>query len=191
MASLFKLVGEVFIDTSKANESMSKVGASAEESTNKFTTIGTTMQSVGRKMTQTGAVLTAGVTMPILGIGMTSVKTAADFEASMSNVSALSGATGDDLAALEAKAREMGSSTKFSATEAADAFSYMALAGWDTNSMLVGIEPILNLATAANMDLAEASDIVTDYLTAFGLTADDASGFVDQMHMLWQTVIRM
>lgn len=104
-----------------------------------------------------------------------------NFTSSMSQVEALSGATGDQLESLERKAKELGSSTKFTASEVADGFSYMALAGWDTEEMLASISGVLNLATAGNMDLAKASDIVTDYLTAFGLSANDAGGFVDQM----------
>ena len=112
---------------------------------------------------------------------MDCINTAGDFEASMSNVEALSGATGEELTALSDKAKEMGATTKFTAGESADALSYMALAGWDTQSMLDGISPVLNLAAAANMDLAQASDIVTDYLTAFGLKASDTTHFVDVM----------
>ena len=103
------------------------------------------------------------------------------FTSSMSNVEALSGASGEALEQLGNKAREMGSKTIYSASESADAFSYMALAGWKVEDMLSGIEPVLNLAAAANMDLAEASDIVTDYLTAFGLKAEDAGHFADAM----------
>ena len=99
----------------------------------------------------------------------------------MSNVEALSGASGDELESLSDKAKEMGATTKFTAGESADALSYMALAGWNTQSMLEGISPVLNLAAAANMDLAQASDIVTDYLTAFGLKASDTTHFVDVM----------
>lgn len=112
---------------------------------------------------------------------MDCIGSAGDFEASMSNVEALSGASGDQLQALTDKAKEMGATTKFTAGESADALSYMALAGWDTQSMLQGISPIMELAAAANMDLASASDIVTDYLTAFGLTASDTTHFVDVM----------
>ena len=112
---------------------------------------------------------------------MDCIGSAGDFEASMSNVEALSGASGDQLQALTDKAKEMGATTKFTAGESADALSYMALAGWDTQSMLQGISPIMELAAAANMDLASASDIVTDYLTAFGLTATDTAHFVDVM----------
>lgn len=109
------------------------------------------------------------------------IETGSEFEKAMSNVSALSGATGAELDGLSEKAQQLGASTMFSASQAADAFSYMALAGWDTKSMLEGIEPVLNLAAASNMDLAEASDIVTDYLTAFGLEAQDAGRFTDQL----------
>lgn len=112
---------------------------------------------------------------------MDCINTAGDFEASMSNVEALSGASGDELESLSDKAKEMGATTKFTAGESADALSYMALAGWNTQSMLEGISPVLNLAAAANMDLAQASDIVTDYLTAFGLKASDTTHFVDVM----------
>ena len=112
---------------------------------------------------------------------MDCINTAGDFEASMSNVEALSGASGDELESLSDKAKEMGATTKFTAGESAEALSYMALAGWNTQSMLEGISPVLNLAAAANMDLAQTSDIVTDYLTAFGLKASDTTHFVDVM----------
>ena len=113
--------------------------------------------------------------------GKETVQLGIDFSSSMSNVQALSGATDDELSQLEQTARDLGSSTIFSASEVSDAFGYMALAGWDTSDMLSGIDGVLNLAAAANMDLASASDIVTDNLTAFGLSAQDSGAFVDQM----------
>lgn len=97
----------------------------------------------------------------------------------MSNVAAISSATGDDLEALKSKAREMGAQTKYSATEAGEAMSYMAMAGWKTADMVDGISGIMNLAAASGEDLATTSDIVTDALTAFGLTADDSAHFAD------------
>lgn len=103
------------------------------------------------------------------------------FEAAMSNVGAISGATGQDFEALAAKAEEMGRTTKFSATEAADAMSYMAMAGWKTDDMLNGISGIMDLAAASGEDLATTSDIVTDALTAFGLKASDSAHFADIM----------
>lgn len=101
------------------------------------------------------------------------------FETSMSKVSALSGATGDDLATLEAKARELGASTTFSASQAADALGYMALAGWDTQQMLDGVGSVLTLAQAGEMELAAASDLVTDYLSAFNMEASETARMVD------------
>ena len=97
----------------------------------------------------------------------------------MSKVAAVSGATGDDLQALRDKAREMGEKTKFSASEAAEAMNYMAMAGWKTEDMLSGIDGVMNLAAASGEDLGTTSDIVTDALTAFGLTAKDSGHFAD------------
>lgn len=121
-----------------------------------------------------GAVSTAMTAMAAY-----SIKAGSDFEAGMSKVSAISGATGAELDALSDKAKEMGAKTKFSATEAASAFEYMAMAGWKTEDMLNGIEGVMNLAAASGEDLASTSDIVTDALTAFGLTAQDSTHFAD------------
>lgn len=109
------------------------------------------------------------------------VNTGMTFESSMSGVAAISGASGEDLERLSEKAKEMGATTKYTAAQSADAFGYMALAGWKTEEMLAGIDGVLSLAAASDMDLATASDIVTDYLTAFGLTAQDSARFVDMM----------
>lgn len=103
----------------------------------------------------------------------------AGFEQSMANVSAIMGASGDDLDRLTNKARELGKSTQYSSSEVADGLSYMAMAGWDTEQALAGIDSVLQLATAGGMDLATTSDIVTDALTAFGYKASDAGKFAD------------
>ncbi len=107
------------------------------------------------------------------------VKVGSDFEAGMSEVAAISGATGKDLEALTAKAKEMGATTKFSATESAEALKYMAMAGWDTGKMLSGLPGVMNLAAASGENLGTVSDIVTDAMTAFGLSADKAGHFAD------------
>lgn len=125
----------------------------------------------------TGAIATLGAAV---GAGMTAVvKVGAAFESEMSKVSAISGATGDELQSLTDKAKEMGAKTKFSATESAQAMEYMAMAGWKTADMLNGIEGIMNLAAASGESLAATSDIVTDALTAFGLSAQDSTHFAD------------
>ena len=108
----------------------------------------------------------AKITKEVASLAQYSIRVGSDFEAGMSRVSAISGATGEDLEALTAKAKEMGANTKFSATESAQAMEYMAMAGWKTSDMLNGIEGIMNLAAASGEDLAATSDIVTDALTA-------------------------
>lgn len=122
---------------------------------------------------QAGAVL--GISIGISD----SINTFKDFEAAMSQVQAISGATSAELEQLTQKAKEMGATTKFTATESAEAFQYMAMAGWKTEDMISGIEGILNLAAASGADLATTSDIVTDALTAFSLKASDAGHFSD------------
>ena len=102
-----------------------------------------------------------------------------NFEAEMSKVASISGATGDEFQKLIDKAKEMGSKTKFSATESAQAMEYMAMAGWKTQDMVDGLKGIMDLAAASGEDLASTSDIVTDALTAFGLSASDSTHFAD------------
>ena len=154
-------------EAKNANSELAKIGEA-----------GQVLQNAGDKISGAGEKLlpvTAGVT----ALGTAAVKTASDFDSAMSKVAAVSGATGDDLQALRDKAREMGAKTKFSASEAAEAMNYMAMAGWKTNDMLSGIDGIMNLAAASGEDLATTSDIVTDALTAFGLTALDSGHFAD------------
>lgn len=154
----------------QANQSataLQKISATGE----KLKDVGSNIEGAGKKLLPVTATVTA--------LGTASVKTAADFESSMSKVAAVSGATGGDLDALSKKAREMGSKTKFSASEAAEAMNYMAMAGWKTEDMLSGIEGVMNLAAASGEDLATTSDIVTDALTAFGLSAQDSGHFAD------------
>lgn len=139
---------------------------------------GEKMQNVGGKISDVGKKLLP-ITGAVAGIGAAAVKTSADFDSAMSNVQALSGASGEELDKLRSAALEMGESTAFSATEAADALGYMALAGWDSEQSVAALPAVLNLAAASGMDLAAASDMVTDYLSAFGLEASDAAYFSD------------
>lgn len=109
------------------------------------------------------------------------VTTGMEFDSAMSKVAAISGASAEEMAMLTQKAQEMGRTTKFTASESAEAFNYMAMAGWKTNEMLDGLEGILNLAAASGADLAETSDIVTDALTGLGYEAKDAGRLADVM----------
>lgn len=122
----------------------------------------------------------------VVGNGLKSLTTGAisagtNFESAMSSVASISGATGNDLKELTSKAKQMGATTQFSATEAANAMEYMAMAGWKTKDMVSGIGGIMNLAAASGSDLARTSDIVTDALTAFGKSASDSGTFADVM----------
>lgn len=130
-------------------------------------------------LAKTATVGLAAVATALAAAAGYAVKVGSDFEAGMSEVAAISGATGDDLDALAAKAKEMGATTKFSATESAEALKYMAMAGWGTQAMLDGLPGIMNLAAASGEELGAVSDIVTDALTAFGLQASDAAHFAD------------
>lgn len=112
-------------------------------------------------------------------LGRDMVDLGMNFETSLSKVQALSGATSDEMQTLESKARDLGASTTFTASQVADAFGYMALAGWDTQQSIEGIPGVLTLAQAGSMDLAAASDLLTDYLSAFSLQASDASMMAD------------
>ena len=136
-------------------------------------------QEIGHKMESVGKDLTKKVTLPLVAIGTAAAKVGSDFQTGMSEVKAISGATGGDLKRLEEKAKEMGATTKFSATESAEALKYMAMAGWDTNQMVDGLDGVMMLAAASGESIASVSDIVTDALTAFGMEAKDASSFAD------------
>lgn len=131
------------------------------------------------KLKSTASASAKAVSATVAGFGAYAVKVGSDFEASMSKVQAISGATAEDMQLLEEKAKAMGASTKFSASESAEALQYMAMAGWKTEDMLGGLEGIMNLAAASGEDLALTSDIVTDALTAFGLKASDSGHFAD------------
>ena len=138
--------------------------------------------SIGAAAETAGRALTLGVTAPLMTAAGAAIQTGMQFDASMSNVYGLMSSLNLSQAQMDAlrdTAREMGATTKFSASEAADAMGYMALAGWDDAQVIAGIPGVLNLAAAANMDLAKASDIVTDTMTPFGMAAERAGEAAD------------
>lgn len=168
-------VGELYasfgIDTSGVDKALANIET-------KFT-------SMGKNLAITGGAMTLAITKPLVNIGKDIYKTGTEFGEAMSRVFATAdldkaiAADQQAMDALTAKALEMGSSTKFTSAEAAEALNYMAMAGWKTDSMLAGLPPIMNLAAASGEELGIVSDIVTDALTAFGLTAGDAEHFAD------------
>lgn len=139
------------------------------------------ISGIASKGIKATAAIIGGAATAVSGFAATAIKAGSDFEAGMSKVQAISGASGDEIAKLADKAKEMGAKTKFSATESAEAMQYMAMAGWKTGDMLNGIEGIMNLAAASGEDLASTSDIVTDALTAFAEAADQSGKFADAL----------
>lgn len=156
-----KVIIDTGLDTSGIEKDLSKMGKLAKTG---LKTVATTVSAVSTALG---------------GAAAAAVKVGVSFESEMSKVSAISGATGDELQKLTDKAKEMGAKTKFSASESAQAMEYMAMAGWKTQDMLSGIEGIMDLAAASGEDLATTSDIVTDALTAFGLSASDSTHFAN------------
>ena len=172
--ALQREIVETTAELKKLEEQSRKSGTAVQDIAakgEKLKELGGKVEGVGRAMLP--------VTGAVVGLGTAAVKTAADFDTGMSKVAAVSGAAGEDLEKLREKAREMGEKTKFSASEAADAMNYMAMAGWKTEDMLSGIDGIMNLAAASGEDLATTSDIVTDALTAFGMSAEESGHFAD------------
>lgn len=182
----------------EAISSMKKMGREIQNT-------GKQIQNAGKAISSVGSTMTKAITTPIVGVAAAAVKTAADFEASMSKVGAIAGEVkkeemsgiiqkakemglsfkaGTDetetaMNILKAKAQQMGATTAFSASESAEAMQYMAMAGWKTADMMDGIEGIMNLAAASGEDLATTADIVTDGLTAFGMAAKESGRFAD------------
>lgn len=160
----------------KVKSELGGIGTASEQASQKGQAGFTVLKGVLANLATEGIMLCVNA---LKEFASDSINTGMEFETSMSKVQALSGASADQLGALESKARELGASTTFSASEAADALGYMALAGWDTEEMLQGVGSVLTLAQAGEMDLAAASDLVTDYLSAFNMTADETGRLVD------------
>ena len=172
---LGSIVAHLKLEMSDFNNNLNKAAQQLQNTQNNFKGF----DKLGQTFTSVGKTLTTGITMPVMAIGASVVKTQMQFEDSMAKVKALSGATGEEFKKLEDTAKKYGETTVFSASECADALGYMALAGWDANESAAGLPGVLNLAAASGMELAQASDLVTDYLTAFGLEADQAGRMAD------------
>ena len=148
-------------------------------SKNIATKIGKNVSGIGKKLTSAGTTLTKNVTVPLLGIGAAGIKVATDFEKGMSEVKAISGATGKDFDALRNKAIELGADTAFSSNEVAEAMTEMAKAGWSSEQIIDGMSGVLAAAAASGEGLASVSTIVADAITGFGLKAKDSTRIAD------------
>lgn len=175
-----ELLTEEINNTNKAiaNFDTAKMSKELKESGQNLDDLGGKLEAVGGKLNSAGNTL-IGLSAPILAFAGYATKAGIDFEQGMAQVQAISGATGNELQALTEKAKEIGATTQWSASQAAEGLQYLSMAGWDTQSMLDGLTPIVNLATASTENLGTVSDIVSDALTAFGLSAKDTTEFCD------------
>lgn len=148
-------------------------------SKNMATKVGNNITGIGKSMTSVGSTLTKSVTVPLLGIGTAGLKVASDFDSAMSNVKAISGATGEEFDELRQKAIDLGGSTAFSATEVADAMTEMAKAGWNTEQIIAGMSGVLDAAAASGESLGTVSTIVADAITGFGMEAAESTRVAD------------
>lgn len=179
-------LNEAGIDTDHLSEEQDRLQGELNETKSKMDEIdgsGSFMDSASESLAAFGSVAAAvgvGKIFESIAQGLKDcADAAAEFEFGMSAVEAIANASTEDMEALNQKALDIGASTMFTATQAADALSYMALAGWNSAEMLEGVDGVIQLAAASGEDLASVSDIVTDALTAFGLSASDSAGFVD------------
>ena len=173
---VFNLCAKISLDTSEYESQLKKAKTNTKS-------VVTDLQNSYTKGFEKVAGTLAKVGTAIAGLGTAvggyAIKVGGDFEAGMSKVQAISGATGEDMEKLSELAKQMGKTTKFSASEAAEGYQYMAMAGWKTEDMLAGLPGIMNLAAASGESLATTSDIVTDVLTAMGKGAGDAGTFAN------------
>ncbi len=180
------------IETEQKLKDLERQAENSSVALQKIGQVGDKLQAVGDKVSGVGETLTKSVTAPVVGLGTAAVATAANFESSMSQVQATMGITKDSMSmvngesvntmdTLSALAKQMGSETAFSASECAEALNYLALAGYDTQEMCDTLPTVLNLAAAGGIDLASASDMVTDAMSALGMGTDEAITMVDQM----------
>lgn len=153
----------------------SSLGKACKQANDNLASIGSAAKKAGKiAATAMGAAATAAA-----GVAVSSLHTYEDFQQAMANTSAIAQANAEEYKALEAAAREMGAKTTKTATEAAEALGYMALAGWDTQQSIAGLEPVLRLSEATQMDLARCSDLVTDSMSALGIGVEDMTAYLD------------
>lgn len=176
-----KAVGYLDLDTSKFKAGLKDALSTLREFTNQSNSAGTRFEALGSSLKIVGRTITTAVSLPLLALGAGAIKVAGDFEAGMSEVSAITGATGKDIEALEQQARQLGATTKFSASDAAEGMKYFGMAGYKTDQIMSALPATLNLAAAGGTDLGIACDIVSDAMTGLGMSAEQTGKFTDIM----------
>jgi TP901 family phage tail tape measure protein len=175
LATMYKTesqLGDVTQEIAEQSNAWNKLGKKMNQAGEKLKGVGSSMKSVGQSATMS-------ITAPIVGLGGVIAKTGADFEEGMSKVSAVSGATGETLQKLEEQAKELGATTKFSASEASEGMQYLAMAGFDANEIIASMPGLLDLAAAGALDLGRASDIASNIMSGFAIEASEAGHVSD------------
>lgn len=167
------------VATEQELQKLAKEAADANTALTKIGVVGATLESVGGKITSVGQSLTTHVTLPIVAAGTAIIKTAGDFDQSMAQVKAITGATGEDFESLRDLAIDLGAKTAYSAVECADAMTEMGKAGWSTQQIIDGMAGVLDAAASSSEGLAAVSTIIADAVSGFGLEAADASRVAD------------
>ncbi|OYD08549.1 phage tail tape measure protein [Paludifilum halophilum] len=177
--ALAELAARISADISDFKSKMATVQNDMNSTRGNFQQAGKSFQQVGQNLRSVGAGMTAGVTAPVLAAGTAAIMTGANFESAMSEVQAVTMATGKDFTKLQELAQDLGSSTKYSATEAAQGMAFLGRAGFDTTEIMSAMPVMLDLATAGNLDLARAADISSNILSAFGMEASQSGHMAD------------
>jgi TP901 family phage tail tape measure protein len=175
-----KAIAYLELDSSKFTAGLKTAQESLKNVSSETTSFSQKMTSMGSGLKQVGSTLSL-VSVPLIGVGAAAVKTAANFEAGMSEVKAITGATGSEFEALEKQAKELGRTTKFSATEAAEGMKYFGMAGYDTDKILAAMPNTLNLAAASGTDLGITCDIVSDAMSGLKMSTEETGRFTDVM----------
>ena len=167
------------LDRSGFSNGLQSAAKDIQNFLSKNETVTNRVQSLGSAMTNTGLSMTKYVTTPLVGIGAAAIKVSADFEDGMARVKAISGATGEDFDALVNKAKELGATTRYTASQAAEGMENLASAGFNTNEIISAMPGMLDLAASSGESLAVSSDIAASTLRGFGLEADQAAHVAD------------
>lgn len=174
-------VGYLDLDTSKFKAGLKDAQSTLSEFTSSSNSAGARFEALGSSLKTVGSTITTAVSLPLLALGAGAIKTASDFEYGMSEVRAITGATGKDMEALEQQAKQLGATTKFSASDAAEGMKYFGMAGYKTDQIMSALPATLNLAAAGGTDLGIACDIVSDAMTGLGMSAEQTGKFTDIM----------
>jgi TP901 family phage tail tape measure protein len=177
---LFDIFGSIRIDgLDSVNSGLSGIGSVVDTVGSKLSSVGATITDFGQTIMSVGSTLTDNITKPLIGFGEEAVMTAATFEQALSVVKGVTDASSTDMDRLKVSAENMGKTTSKTATDAANAFQYMGLAGWSVDEMLTAVEPMLRASEAGMMDLGKTSDLVTDSMSALGLKTSDMGRYLD------------